>query len=178
MFPRRLVTTLLLVQLLAFAASAQEFARATGGEIELKTKGEAPISGSLGISLTSGNDVLGLGRTTGYGMTIGGTLIRDRLWFFASGVRQQSTFAGLELPENVTTGAIGARVDGQIGASQDFSAFFESARRPAFSATVPSSMAAIAPSSFLSLRYTGIVSSNMFFTTSFTRSSVSVQNVP
>ena len=162
------MTAFLLVQLIALAAAAQsaEFGRATGGEIVMTPKRPASFSGSLELSLSSGSDVFGRGIGPAYGIAAGGTLIQDRLWFFASGSRQeasQARFADLELPENATTGAIGARVDGQIAGGQDFSAFFEDARRQELWLT--------APSTFLSLRHTGIVSNNMFFTASFTRSS-------
>lgn len=182
MASRRAVTAFLLVQLIALAAFAQsaEFGRATGGEIVMTTKRPASFSGSLDLSLSSGSDVFGRGSAAAYGIAAGGTLLRDRLWFFASGSRQeasQARFAGLELPENATTGAIGARVDGQIAGGQDFSAFFAAARQPELSLTSPSAFAGIAPSTFLSLRHTGIVSNNMFFTASFTRSSRKVQGL-
>jgi len=174
MASRRAVIALLLVQLIALAASAQseEFGRATSGEIVMTPKGSAPLSGSLELSLSTGNDV--------FGLTAGGTLLQDRLWFFASASRQelsQTQFAERELPENATAGAIGAKVNGHIAGGHDFSAFFESARRPELSMTTPSAFAGITPSSFLSLRYTGIVSSNMFFTASVTRSSRTVQGL-
>jgi hypothetical protein len=176
MTSRRGITALLFVQLLAFAASAQqsaEFGRASGGEIVVTPKRPARFSGSLGLSLASGNDVFGRGSSPGYGVTAGGTLVEDRLWFFASASQQEassSRFADLALPENATTGAAGARVDGQLGGSQDFSAFFEAARRPQLSTAAPATFAGSVPSSFLSLHYTGVVSSNAFFSASFTRS--------
>lgn len=157
MVSRRAVLALFLVQLSAFAVSAQqsaEFGRASGAEIEATTKGPARFSGSLAVSTGPG-----------YGVTAGGTLLEDRLWFFGSASQQTSTtrFADLQLPENATTSAIGAKLDGQLAGSHDFSAFFEAAKRPEFATGAPS------PSSFLSLRYTGIVSSNMFFNASATR---------
>ena len=86
----RAATALLLV-LTASALFAQsaEFGRGTGTEIVGTTKGPARLSGSL--SLSTG---------PGYGMTAGGTLVQDRLWFFGSASRQTSTtrFADLELP--------------------------------------------------------------------------------
>lgn len=187
MVSRRAVIALFLVQVIAFAVSAQqaaEFGRATGGEIVLTPKGGDRFSGSLEFSMSSGNDVLGGGNALGYGLTAGGTLLQDRIWFFASASRQEapvSRFADLELPasatQNATMSAAGAKINGQLGRGQDFSAFFESARRPEYSTTVPASFSGITPSSFLSLRYTGIVSSNMFFTTSFTRSSRTARGV-
>ena len=180
MVSRLAVIGLLFAQLIAFTLSAQqsgEYGRATGGEVVLTPKGSAPLSGSLELSLSTG-DVFGRGSSPAYGATAGGTLVQDRLWFFASASRQEasaSRFADLELPENTTTGAIGARVNGQLGAGHDFSAFFEAARRPELSMTTPGSFSGITPSSFLSLRYNGIVSNNMFFSASVTRSSRTTQ---
>jgi hypothetical protein len=164
MVSRSALTALVLAQLIAFAAVAQqsaEFGRASGGEVVLTPKGSAPLSGSLTLSASSASDVFGA-------MTAGGTLVQDRLWFFASASRQQTSatrFDGLELPENATTSALDAKAIGQLTDSQDFSAIFQNARQPE-----PFTNGATVPSSFLSLRYTGIVSSNMFFNASFTRS--------
>ena len=157
---------LLLALLVAFGASAQdaaEFGRAVGREVVLTPKGAAPFSGTLSLSVATRNDVFGRGTSPSYGITAGGSLIQDRLWFFASGSRQSgSRYGELQLPQNATTGAVGGRVNAQLTASQDFSGFFESARRrePGF----------VAPSSFLSMRYTGIISSSMFFNARFVRS--------
>ena len=175
MTSRRALVVLFLVQLIAFAVSAQqsaEYGRATGGELVLTPKGSSSLSGTLELSFARGNDVFGRGNAPAYGATAGGTLLQDRLWFFASASRQTSSrFAATELPENATSRSIGARVHGQLGANNDFSAFFESARRPELSAIGTSSFAGSVPSSFLSLHYTGIVSSSMFFTGSVTSSS-------
>lgn len=170
---RRAMLALLLVQWVAFPAAAQqaaEYGRATGGELVLTPKGAAPFSGSLELSLSNGRDVFGRGNAPAYGLTAGGTLLQDRLWFFASASRQNtfvSRYAAAELPENATSRSIGARVDGQLGASRDFSASFSSARRPELTTFGTTSFATV-PTSFLSLRYTGIVSSNMYFTMSAT----------
>lgn len=166
MVSRRALTAfaLVLVQLTAFAVFAQqsaEFGRGSGAEIVVTPKGSARFSGSLSVSTG-----------TGYGLTAGGTLIEDRLWFFGSASRQSSTrFADLELPENATMSAIGASVNGQLADRHAFSAFFESARRPELTTASPSAFAGITPSSFLSLRYTGIVSDHVFFNASVTHSS-------
>ena len=167
---------------MAFAASAQqssEFARASSGDIVLKTKGAAKLSGSLEASQSSGSDVFGRGSSPAYGMTAGGTLLQDRLWFFGSATRQTSSparWAQLELPENATLGAVGGRVDAQLGRAHDFSAFFETARRPELTMAAPSSLSVV-PSTFLALRYTGVIADNMFFTASVTRSARSGQDV-
>jgi hypothetical protein len=183
MVSRRAVTALFLVQLIAFAGSAQqssEFGRATGGEVVMTPKGAARFSGSLELSLSNGNDVFGRGTSTAYGLTAGATLLQDRLWFFGAASRQQSPiarFAGLALPENATAEAVGARANGQLAGGHDFSAFFANARRPELAMTGRSPFTGITPSSFLSLRYTGIVSSNMFFNASISRSERTVQSL-
>jgi hypothetical protein len=170
------VAALFLALLIAFTVSAQqsaEFGRASAGEIVLRPKSSAPLSGSLELLLPAGG-------SPGYGVTAGGTLIPDRLWFFASGSHQElstSRFSDLALPENVTSSAAGGRVDGQLGGAHDFSAFFEAARRPQLSTTAPASFGSVVPSSFLSLRYTGVVSSNAFFSASFARSSRTGQDI-
>ncbi|HEX7151602.1 MAG TPA: hypothetical protein VF618_08960 [Thermoanaerobaculia bacterium] len=164
---------LILPLLIAFGAAAQsaEFGRATGGELVLTPKGTAPFSGSLELALSNG--------APAYGLTAGGTLVQDRLWFFASASRQEGAparYQQLELPQNATSSAIGGRVSGQLGASHDFGGFFEAARRPELSTTAPASFTGnTLPSSFLSLRYTGIVSSNMFFTANISRSEGTAQ---
>src|SRR5438552_15431030 len=173
---RHAVIALALVQLIAFAVSAQEPAeigRASGGELLLTTKRPTALSGSLQASLTNGNDVLGRGNSPAYGATAGGALIQDRLFFFASASRQASPtrFADAALPQHATASAIGANVNGNIGSRQDFSAFFQAARRPELSTTGAAVFSGTVPSSFLSLHYTGIVSSNMFFNASMTHSS-------
>jgi hypothetical protein len=166
MASRRAVPALVvLVQLLAFTLTAQqpaEFGRASGGAIVLTPKGSAPLSGTLQLSASSASDVFGA-------LTAGGTLLEDRLWFFASASRQETTsrrFDALALPENATTTALTARANAQLTAAQDFSAIFQTASQPQ-----PATIRTTVPSSFLSLRYTGIVSNNMFFNASFTRTS-------
>jgi hypothetical protein len=150
-----MIARLAIVLMLAVAAFAQEsaeFARATGREVVLTPKGAAPLSGTLNLSLGNGQR---------YGVTTGGTLMQDHLWFFATASRQQgSHFAQINLPEN----AVAARVNAQVGASQDFSAFFANTRATA------SPFASVTPSSLFTMRYTGVISSNMFFTARFMRS--------
>lgn len=75
---------LLLVAFIAVTAQAQtsaEFGRYSAGQVELQFKGPRAFSGSLG--LMSGNAGRGLLASGG------GTLIKDRAWFFASGQRTQ-----------------------------------------------------------------------------------------
>src|SRR5437764_15373385 len=80
---KRAVAAFFLSQLLAAGAFAQgaatapgsEFGRASGGDIELMTKHAKPFSGTF--SLTQGS-------SRGYGLSLCGTLVPDRIWFFAS----------------------------------------------------------------------------------------------
>jgi len=60
----------------AFAQSAAEFGRASGGQLDLTLKAPSRFSGSFG--LTTGRSTFG---------TFGGTVVKDRVWFFASGER-------------------------------------------------------------------------------------------
>jgi hypothetical protein len=168
MVSRRLAAALVLAQLSAGAALAQsaEFGRASGGEITAITKGAtAPFSGSLGLSM--GSDVFG--RREGYEATIGGTLIQDRLWFFAAGSQQSGgayNFADLQLPERAVTGAIDAKLDGQLGSAHDFSASYRMAQTPVLTMTgTPLTV----PTNFLSLRYSAVVTNNMTFSASYWR---------
>jgi hypothetical protein len=175
---------LVLAQMIAAVALAQdvtssEFSRAYGGEVELLSKRARNFSGSLGLTLSSSALPFASGGLGGYEATLGGTILEDRLWFFAAaqqlearlipGVRQ------MQLPERVVTGAVDARLTGQLGDRQTLAAFFQAAQHvaPASAGGAFATTAAdVAPSSFLSLRYTGIVSSNMFFNASFYRRSV------
>jgi hypothetical protein len=61
------------------AQSPAEFGRASGGSIDVITKGPHQFSGSLSL----GHSLGGM-RGQGYNGTIGGTLVNDRVWFFGS----------------------------------------------------------------------------------------------
>lgn len=82
MFLRRIVITAVCAGSMAVAAQAQqpapaaEFGRGSGGQIDVVTKTPTDVSGTLAIT--------SLGSTEGYGATLGGTLLNDRLWFFGS----------------------------------------------------------------------------------------------
>jgi len=128
---RRRSTLLALLPILfttgiAFAQSSEEFGRTTGAQIDFKFKTPSRFSGSLG--LTTGRSTFG---------TFGGTLVRDRVWFFASAERFQMK----------------PRLEGNLSASLgDRNSFATTVRVPD----------RLRP--FLSMHYTGIVSSNSFFT--------------
>ena len=132
--------------LFATAVFAQEFGRTSGGDIDLITKHPQQLSGSLGFSAGSGR---------GFDGTLGGTLVKDRVWFFATAEKnQQPLFAS----QNINTQNINTKLTANLGDRQTLAT--------SFAASQPSAPVAL-PSSFLSLHYTGIVSSNMFVTGSF-----------
>jgi hypothetical protein len=70
-----------LALLVAAPAFAQEYGRTVGGELDLLTKQPTQFSGSLGISRSS------LFGSKGYDASVGGTLLKDKMWFFASGLK-------------------------------------------------------------------------------------------
>ncbi len=111
---------------IAFAQSGAEFGRASGGQLDLTFKAPSRFSGSFG--LTTGRSTFG---------TFGGTLVKDRVWFFAAGERTRAT----QLFDGNAFASIG-----------DHNSAAMTIRAPE----------PLRP--FLSLHYTGIVSSNSFFT--------------
>jgi len=65
---------------IAFAQSSEEFGRSSGGQLDLTFKAPSRFSGSFG--LTTARSTFG---------TFGGTLMKDRAWFFATGERTHMT---------------------------------------------------------------------------------------
>jgi hypothetical protein len=130
MLTRSTLVALLLILFttgIAFAQSSEEYGRSTGAQVDFKFKTPSRFSGSLG--LTTGRSTFG---------TFGGTLIKDRVWFFASGERLQTK------PQ------------------LDTNLFASLGDRNSFATTTVRVPDRVRP--FLSMRYTGIVSSNSFFT--------------
>ena len=163
MTSRSLIAATLLAHLTAAAALAQsappaaEFGSVSGGEVELLTKGPRKTSGSVGLST--------FGSRAGYEATLGGTLLEDRLWFFGAAAMLPA------IPQRAATvGTVDLKMDAQLGSRNSLSAAFSDGRAVddgqfnASAGTVPS---------FLSLRYTGVVSSNFFFDATVMRRSVS-----
>ena len=127
------------------SSSSAEFGRASGGSLELISKQPSRFSGSLGLTLSASASPFA---------TVGGTAIKDRLWFFASAQRNETR---AQLPQQLTAArALDAHAIAQLGARQTLSAFAESGAQSA-------PLGLRLPSSFLSLHYTGIVSPSMFF---------------
>ena len=126
----------------ALAQSSSEFGSVSGGQIELLTKGARKTSGSLG--LTSGS-------REGYEATFGGTMLEDRLWFFGSASMLS------EMPQRPAVANVDLKMDAQLGPRNSLAGAFSEERA--------------LPSSFLSLRYTGVVSNNLFFNATIMRRS-------
>jgi hypothetical protein len=136
----------LMIALGAFAQSDNEFGRASSGAISAITKGPSQFSGSLSLSLGSG---------TGYGATLGGEAIKDRLWVFAAAaVLPQIQFSKADLP------AIDAKATAQPVDWSNVTASFRQLR----------SNDTLLPSSFLSLRSTTMLSDRMMLNISYSRS--------
>ena len=157
------------VTLVAGALTAQEPAMsalgASSGELRMVTKGAKTTSGSLTMSVT-GNGV------RAYEGTFGGTLVKDRMWFFASAQRYEGAWlpaSGFALPEQVASEGTAGKLDAQIGDGQSFSAAALSRQSTFAGPQMKDSLTM--PSSFLSLHYTGVVKDNLFFTATVTRSS-------
>ena len=150
------------ITLVAATAGAQEFARGTGGEIEATTKLQtAPLSGSIGIDLLNGGG-------KGYMATLGGTLLQDRMWFFASTNRIERTTTYTAIPDFEPVAqfdATTAKAGFNLGPRQTLDASFVQ-QDVALQSQSPLTI----PSTFLSLRYTGILTPNTFFTMSFSTS--------
>ena len=133
---------LVLTASVGLAQSSSEFGSVSGGQLELLTKGAARTSASVG--LTSGS-------REGYEATLAGTLLEDRLWFFGTA----SMLPGM--PQRGTVANVDLKMDAQLGSRNSVAGAFSEEQAM--------------PSSFLSLRYTGVVSNNMFFNATIMRRS-------
>src|SRR5438067_6784466 len=81
-----------LITAAALAQSSAEFGRFSGGQIELAVKAPSHFSGSLGGTMALSNGL------SGYGGTFGGTVIKDRMWFFATADHRE-----MRLPSTVVS---------------------------------------------------------------------------
>lgn len=140
----------------AFAQSSAEFGRASGGQIDLSVKAPSQFSGSLSatMSRSAGPSMFGFNRYAG---TAGGTIVKDRVWFFATAEQNSVPFSST-IPQSPQ---FDAKMSAELGSRNSLGALF--LQRGA-------SMQMGVPSSFLSLHYTGIVSSNSFFTATVSHS--------
>jgi hypothetical protein len=140
---------------LAQDATTSEFDRVSGGQIEAMTKAAVkPLSGSLSVS-------------TGqrYEATLGGEVLKDRLWFFGAASQYQALQFSSQLPamEPMNAKTFDAKLSAQLGDRHHLSGSFSTGRN-AVMTMWPSLVVEPFPSNFLSLHYTGVVSENMFFT--------------
>jgi len=137
----------------AFAQNVDEFGRFYEGTLEMMAK-KSPgngFSGSLGVTAGK-SDVSFGGSGKRYDATFGGTLVKDKAWFFASAERSTmpyvaQNFTGSPIPDpSLRLGMTSAPTD-----RSSIDASFSQGTLP---------------KSFLSLHYTGMVSSNSFFSAS------------
>lgn len=121
-----------------------EFGRASGGAIDVMTKGPSRISGTF--SLTHSTGLFGGARYEG---SLGGTIVPDRLWFFsAASVLPRTRFSTSDMtPVNV-------KADAQPVDWANVTASFNHLAQPVFA---PATL----PSSFLSLHSTSMLSDRM-----------------
>ncbi|HEU4522181.1 MAG TPA: hypothetical protein VFT12_09275 [Thermoanaerobaculia bacterium] len=130
------------------AVPASEFGRVSGGQIEVVTKAATNnLSGSFGITRAGSRD--------GYGATLGGAVLQDRLWFFAAA----TTLPGPSIDRS-SIDALDAKLTAQLGERSTLGASFSQIRTDGDTAL---------PASFLSLRYTGMPSSSFVFSADFLR---------
>lgn len=142
---KRVIPALILsfVAATAFAQSADEFGRFYEGTLDMmarKSPGSG-FSGSLGV--TAGKSDLGFGSGRRYDASFGGTLIKDKAWFFATAER--STMPTLTANFNPSLRLDTTAVTDKQTLNANFSQ-------------------ATLPKTFLNLHYTGIISPNSFFT--------------
>ena len=167
MIRARIAVALSVALLVTASAFAQEFGRDFGGEIEATMKRPNMLSGSLGLSLTRSTQPFGtLGNGRSYDGTFGGTIVKDRMWFFGTAQMQQQPTGFVTATPGTPTIALGTMTAAMSNRNQALTTSFD---RTANFASVPSS--------FMSLHYTGIISSNSFFTASVTRHTSSQPNL-
>ncbi|HEX8172336.1 MAG TPA: hypothetical protein VF824_17515 [Thermoanaerobaculia bacterium] len=152
--------SLLLALIAATAIFAQsspgEFGRGSGGEIAASIRHGRNLSGTLGLTHTSG------GRRAGYEGTFGGSLVPDRIWFFASAA--QTPLLGLGSRVDDTN----VRVSAKPVDWNNITATFAQTGNDQLTAPqlLPSQ------TNFLSLRSTTIFSDTMVMNVSVSRSTI------
>ena len=161
MFSKRAAILIVFAQLAAGVALAQEYDRTSGGQLNLFTKQPNNISGSLDISLS--RSALFGSNPKGYEATLGGTIVPDRLWFFGSVQRNDAMRFTAVLPQVDTLPATYGKLDANLGDRQSLNAI-------AIRSQLSTPTMSLVPASFLSMHYTGIISSNSFFTANVSQS--------
>ena len=137
---RILSAFIILIVALGASAQSDEFGRASGGSISAITKAPSRLSGSLSLSQSFGG--------SGYGGTLGGEILKDRLWFFAGASILPEVHFAQATAQPVDWTTVTASISHSEQPMQDLSL----------------------PSSFLSLRSTSILSDRMTLDVSVTRS--------
>jgi|GEM_PF-2384579 len=160
----RTLFALLVIQMFALAALAQnaaaEFGRSSGGTIGVTTKGPSRISGTLAFTHSTGAF-----SGARYEASLGGTIVPDRLWFFAAAsVLPRAQFSTSDMT------AIDAKANAQPVDWADVTASFNRLAQPIFLTTTPQVYSRSLPSSFLSLHSTSMLSDRMMLNFSFSRS--------
>ena len=140
--------------MLAQDASA-EFGRTTGGELSVLVKRPSQLSGSFGFSFGSSQ---GMGHSNALNGSIGGTLVPDRFWFFASVRRDERPLTTMYVPAPVVDG----KANAQLGSASTLSASFLSNR------TVLTDQRSDAKT----FHFSSVVSPNSFFTVSASQRTV------
>lgn len=156
---RRTLAALALALVIATAAVAQDAAdphRASSGPIQLFPKSSNQLSGSLGITMSDSS-------RRGYEATFGGTVVEDRLWFFGAGQRYEGLRLDSTFPQTTGGDAFDAKLTAQLGDRTSLAA--AAGRGDQRLMTTPLAL----PTSFLSFHATSVVSSNTFFSASFSR---------
>lgn len=154
----QIVAGVALAQSAAPVAALDDYLHASGGQLELLTKSSSRLSGSFGITASRSQLPFANGTGRGYSGTLGGTIVPDRLWFFASAEQATPMFVQTPIANAPVIRMINTNVGAQVGDRQNMAASFAAASR-------------FDPSSFLSLHYTGIVSSSSYFTATVSRGS-------
>ena len=141
------------VAISGYAQESYEYDRVSGGELHLMTKGTKSTSGTLGLKRGDGTEL--------WNATFGGTVLQDRVWFFGAVEKSENRmFVEQQQIQPVPSTNYLGKADIQLGD-----------RHRVDAAAVRSTTLEI-PSNFLALRYTGIVTNNMFFTASFSSTKV------
>ncbi len=140
--------SILIILLLSAPAFAQEFGRGTGGELSLLAKRPTQISGAFGFSFGHGSNA--------FDGSLGGTLVPDRLWFFASARRSNDRplTALYGAPSTSTIPLIDGKATGQLGSSRTLTTSIFSNR----------ALLTGQRTGFKTLNFTSVVSPNAFFT--------------
>ena len=128
--------SILLSIFLAAAAFGQtaEYARSSAADLDMTTKHPSAFDGSFSLSTSRS-----------LGATFGGTLVKDRVWFFASGERDDSLVRTAVPMTRTDLNASFGKVSSQLTAAPQFSVALPKDFLSLHSTTV------LSPSSFLSI---------------------------